>query len=64
MQSGFATLFPDGVTLPLAANMIYAPNQLLSNAFVVGLNAGNGQFRIFGERTIHGIVDVSGYFAP
>ncbi len=63
-QSGYLTFYPDAVTQPLAANMIYAPGQLLSNAFVVGVNSGTGQFRIFAERTLDAIVDVSGYFAP
>ena len=27
-------------------------------------HAGTGQFRIFAERTLDAIVDVSGYFAP
>jgi uncharacterized repeat protein (TIGR01451 family) len=62
--SGYLTLFPDGVAQPLAANMIYSPNQILSNSFVVGLNSITGQFRIFAERTLDAIVDVSGYFAP
>jgi hypothetical protein len=62
--TGFLTLYPDGVAQPLAANMIYAPAQILSNAFVVGVNTGTGQYRIFGERTIDAIVDVSGYYAP
>ena len=44
--------------------MIYFPGQVLSNAFVVGLNASSGQYRIFAERTLDAIVDVSGYFAP
>ena len=34
------------------------------NLPVVGLNAGTGQYRIFAERTLDAIVDVSGYFAP
>jgi subtilisin family serine protease len=61
---GVLTLYPDGVPQPLTANMIYYPNQTLSNAFVVGVNAGTGHFRIFAERTLDAIVDVSGYFAP
>ncbi len=61
---GFLTLYPDGVAQPLTANMIYFPGAVLSNAFVVGVNAGTGQYRIFGERTIDVIVDASGYFAP
>jgi hypothetical protein len=52
------------VPAPLVSNLIYQPGQLLSNAFVVGVNAGTGQFRIFAERTLDAIVDVSGYFAP
>jgi len=62
-SSGYLTLFPDGVAQPVAANMIYSPNQILSNAFVVGLNSISGQFRIFAERTLDAIVDVSGYFS-
>ncbi|MEP7339020.1 MAG: M36 family metallopeptidase [Acidobacteriota bacterium] len=62
-QAGYLTLYPTGVTQPLAANMVYFPGQLLSNAFVVGLN-GTGQFNTFAERTLEAIIDVSGYFAP
>jgi hypothetical protein len=62
--AGFMTMYPDGVPQPLAANMVYFPGQVLSNAFVVGLNTTTGQFRVFGERTIEAVVDVSGYFAP
>jgi hypothetical protein len=63
-QVGYLTLYPDGLAQPLAANMVYFPGQILSNAFVVGVNTGTGQFRIFAERTLDAIVDVSGYFAP
>ncbi|MEP7339044.1 MAG: putative Ig domain-containing protein [Acidobacteriota bacterium] len=62
--AGYLTMYADGVPQPLAANMVYFPGQLLSNAFAVGLNTATGQFRIFGERTIEVIVDVSGFFAP
>jgi hypothetical protein len=62
--TGYLTLYSDGGAQPLAANMIYAPGQILANAFVVGVNVVTGQYRIFGERTIDAIVDVSGYFAP
>ena len=61
--AGYLTLYPTGQAAPLAANMIYQPSQLLSNAFVVGLNAA-GQFNLFAERTLDAIVDVSGFFAP
>jgi hypothetical protein len=62
-QAGYLTLYPDGVATPLISNLVYSPNQLLANAFVVGVNSGTGQFRIFAERTLDAIVDVSGYFA-
>lgn len=61
---GFLTLYPDGVAQPLAANMVYSSGIVLSNAFVMGINAGTGQYRIFSEQTIEAIIDVSGYFAP
>jgi len=63
-QAGYLTLYPDGLPAPLISNMVYFPGQLLSNAFVVGVNNSNGQFRIFAERTLDAVVDVSGYFAP
>ncbi|MEP7341448.1 MAG: putative Ig domain-containing protein, partial [Acidobacteriota bacterium] len=62
-QTGFLTIYPAGQPLPLAANMIYTPGDIISNAFTVGLNA-NGEFNIFGERTIDVVVDISGYYAP
>ena len=62
-QAGYLTLYPTGQAAPLVANMIYQPNQILSNAFVVGLSA-SGQFNLFAERTLDAIVDVSGFFAP
>jgi hypothetical protein len=63
-QAGYLTLFPDGVPAPLVSNMVYFPSQLLANAFIVGVNAGTGQFRLFAERALDAVVDVSGYFAP
>jgi hypothetical protein len=63
-QAGYLTLYPDGFPAPLISNMVYFPNELLSNAFVVGVSTGTGQFRIFAERTLDAVVDVSGYFAP
>jgi hypothetical protein len=63
-QAGYLTLYPDGVAPPLISNMVYFPAQLLANAFVVGVNGSNGQYRVFAERTLDVVVDVSGYFAP
>jgi subtilisin-like proprotein convertase family protein len=63
-QSGYLTLYPDGLPAPLISNMVYFPNQLLANAFVVGLDSSAAQFRIFAERTLDAVVDASGFFAP
>ena len=63
-QTGFLTMYPDGQSLPVTANLVYFPGKVLSNAFVVGLNGTDGQYRIYAERTLEAIVDVSGYFAP
>ncbi|MEP7339705.1 MAG: RHS repeat-associated core domain-containing protein [Acidobacteriota bacterium] len=62
-QSGYLTLYPNGVSVPLAANMVYSPGQILSNAFTVSLSAA-GEFNIFAERTIDAVVDIGGYYAP
>ncbi len=43
--------------------MIYGPGGILANNFTVGLSV-NGNFNVFGERTIDVVVDVSGYYAP
>ncbi len=62
-QFGYLTLYPNGVSAPLAANMIYGPGQILSNAFTVSLNAA-GEFNVFAERTIDVVTDIGGYYAP
>src|SRR5205085_7234368 len=56
------TIYPNGVAVPLASNLIYYPGQLLANAFTVSLSAG-GEFNIFGERQIDMVVDVAGYYS-
>lgn len=42
-QIGYMTIYPESVAQPLAANMIYFSNPMLSYAFVVKLNAGTGE---------------------
>src|SRR5262249_29839493 len=32
-QTGYLTIYPDGQAVPLAANMVYQPGQILSNNF-------------------------------
>src|SRR5205085_3623838 len=61
-QTGYLTIYPNGVAAPLAANLIYFPGQILANAFTVSLSAG-GEFNIFAERTIDMVIDVAGYYS-
>ena len=61
-QTGYLTIYPDGVSAPLAANIVYFPGNVLSNAFTVGLS-NDGKFNIFAERTIDMVVDIAGYYS-
>lgn len=60
---GFITLYPGGAQQPTASNLNYSSNQVIPNAFTVGLSA-SGQFNIFASSATNFIVDVTGYFAP
>jgi len=61
--SGFVTLYPSGVLRPTVSNLNYVSNQVVPNAFTVGLGA-DGAFQIYPTTTINFIVDVAGFFAP
>jgi probable HAF family extracellular repeat protein len=60
--AGHVTLYPGGASLPTAANGNYAPGQIVSTAFTVGLGA-NGTFNIYAFSTINYLVDVTGYYS-
>lgn len=60
---GFITLYPTGALQPTVSNLNYLSNQIIPNAFTVGLGSA-GQFNIFATSTTHFIVDLAGYFAP
>jgi hypothetical protein len=57
------TLYPFGATEPIASNLNFTANQVVPNAFVVGLS-NDGKFNIYSHASTHFIVDLSGYFAP
>src|SRR5262249_20759158 len=59
----YLTIYPNGVTVPLASNMIYYPGQIIANNFTVALSS-DGKFNVFAERAIDVVIDISGYFAP
>jgi hypothetical protein len=61
--AGFVTLYPSGAMRPTVSNLNYLSNQIIPNAFTVGLGA-NGAFEIYPSTTTDFIVDLTGYFAP
>ena len=66
--SGFApgsylAIFPQGGALG-SSFMNFGPGQVLANAGVIALNAGNGQFSLLSNANTNVIVDVYGVFMP
>lgn len=61
--SGFLTLYPSNVSLPLAANMNYVSGSILNNFYTVGLGT-DGAFKLYASSTTHVVVDITGYYAP
>ena len=62
-SGGYITLWPTGAGQPNSSNLNYSANQVVPNAFVVGIN-GSGQFNLFASGATDFIIDLSGYFAP
>ncbi len=65
ISSGFhwITLYPFGTPQPNASNLNFTLNQIVPNAFVVGLS-NDGRFNIYSHASTDFIVDLTGYFAP
>ncbi|MFN0112932.1 MAG: beta strand repeat-containing protein [Blastocatellia bacterium] len=61
---GFLTLFPSDVSRPLVANSNFMANQVLNNAFTVGLGASDGAFNIYVTTNTNVVIDITGYYAP
>ncbi len=61
--SGNVTLYPTAANRPESSNLNYVANQVIPNAFTVGLSA-DGKFTVYVFSTIHLLIDVSGYYAP
>jgi hypothetical protein len=64
ISSGFnwITLYPFGTAQPTASNLNFTADQIVPNAFVVGLSS-DGKFNIYSRAATHFIVDVTGYFS-
>ncbi len=60
--AGFATLYPDGVALPLASNLNFVPGQVAPNALVVGVG-GDGKYTLYTSSGGDFVVDITGYFS-
>jgi hypothetical protein len=59
---GFVTVFPTGVTKPLASNLNFAPGDVIANLVTVGVGTG-GQIDIYNDTgTTNVIADVVGYY--
>ncbi len=61
---GFLTLYPSDAPRPTVANTNYLPNEILNNAFTVGVGANDGAIKIFVTSNTDVVIDVTGYYAP
>jgi hypothetical protein len=59
--SGFATVFPCGGTVPLAANLNYVSGQIIPNAVVAKIGA-LGRVCVFTQTATDLVVDAGGWF--
>ncbi len=62
--SGWLTVFPFGTTKPLAANLNYAPGQIVGNEIAAKMTIGSAtsDFSIYAQGTTDVVIDVVGYF--
>ena len=58
---GFVTVWPCGVTQPLASNLNFATGQTVPNTVIAKVGA-DGKVCIFSSQKIDAVVDVEGYF--
>jgi hypothetical protein len=60
--SGFITVYPCGVTRPLASNVNYVEGQVVPNGVIAPIGS-NGKVCFFSSRTTDIVVDVAGWFS-
>ncbi len=59
--AGFVTVFPCGISPPLASNLNFVPGQTVPNAVLVQVGTG-GAVCVFNHQPTHLVIDVSGFF--
>lgn len=62
-SSGYVTVWPTGVSNPLASNLNFTAGQTVPNAVIVGVGAGGKVSLLNSSGTTQLIVDVSGWFS-
>lgn len=60
--TGYLTVFPTGVTRPVASNLNYASGATVANSVIAKVGSG-GNLTVFTSRRAHVIVDVLGYIS-
>ncbi len=61
--ASYLTIFPTGVTMPVASNLNFKAGQTIPNRVMVGLSTGSGQVTIFnGVGSTDVVADVNGWF--
>ncbi len=61
---GSLTLYPSDAPQPNVTNSNYLANEILNNAFTVGLGVNDGAFKLFVGTNTDVVIDVTGYYAP
>lgn len=62
-REGYLTLYPSDAARPEVSNLNYIKDQIVPNAFTVGLD-DQGRFSIFTVSRLDFVVDITGYYAP
>jgi len=62
--AGFFTVYPTGVTRPLASNLNWAARETVPNLVSVGLGAGGAITIYNGVGSADAVVDLEGYYTP
>jgi hypothetical protein len=62
--AGYVTVYPNGVTRPLASNLNFVPGDTIPNSVIVGIGTA-GKVNLFNANgTIDLVADIVGYYSP